>query len=398
MTAGMRAGLGFAFVLGCLAGCESTQSASGPNQNPVGRKPDLDSSTLPEARGPEVLPDTHVAAGRLHESQGHLARAVEQYRNAIALDPRQLEAHNRLGIVLDRLGSFREADECFRKAIQIAPDKPYLRNNLGFSYMMQSRWKEAEAEFLKSIELSPGFVRARVNLGMVLAQQERFDDAMAAFQQALPIEDAYYNMGLMYQARRRSVEAARAFKSALDHNPKMTAARKRLEAMPPEVLKAADDAPETALASASPAPTTMPAALPAENANAATRPASQAPLLSPLGPRIEPPPAGAQIDQGETGDWEPLDYLLRELNPFEAFFESGPPDDGPAICDASDLIAARDKVASLWRSLMKPMDRLFGPPTDEPEFSEMASPLPPDPGHREATGSRFSSASSAPAP
>ncbi len=223
------------------SGCQSPQqgaSAELNRQRLSGFPSDL--AEPREAVSPKILPETHVAAGRLHESQGKLGRAAEQYRLAIAAQPNHVEAHNRLGIVLDGLGKFDEADRAFARAIRLAPGRADLRNNLAFSYIMQRRWPEAQVELNKALELQPDFARARVNLAMVMAQQDLFEEAFENFNRVLRPEDAWYNMGLMYQSRKRPVEAAQAFKQALQANPKLTAAQKRLELLPPEAVQEAE--------------------------------------------------------------------------------------------------------------------------------------------------------------
>jgi tetratricopeptide (TPR) repeat protein len=223
------------------AGCGSPKGGAvskGPRQ--VTSKLPVAVPEAPELPQPEILPDTYVAAGRLHESQGRLARAAEQYRLAIGAKPNCIEAYSRLGVVLDRMGKFNEADQCFARGIQFSPRLAHLHNNLGFSYLMQGRWAEAQRELNKAIELQPEFPRARVNLGTALAQQGRFQEAFESFRQALRAEDAYYNIGLMYQSKKQPVQAAQAFKEALAANPKMMAAQKRLDLLPPSVVSEAE--------------------------------------------------------------------------------------------------------------------------------------------------------------
>jgi len=266
-----------------------------------------------------------MAAGRLHESQNRLARAAEQYRLAVAIKPDYVEALNRLGIVLDRLGRFKEADKAFRDAIAAAPDQAHLHNNLAFSYIMQLNWREAEIALTKALELKPDFARARVNLAMALAQQERFDEALTQFQTVLPAEDAYYNMGLMYQSKMKLVDAARSFKAALELNPQMIAARKRLEMLPPDVVSEAERQLE-AIASPAPAelaadqdadpaerPTTQPASdEPTDAPQTQTPPESAVPLCLSLsieagGDESDPGPSddGPMLLNPATGLWEP---------------------------------------------------------------------------------------------
>lgn len=253
------------------AGCATTAGHDAQlGQKPISKLPaEATASDNPEVQDREILPETHMAAGRLHESQNRLARAVEQYRLAVAIKPDHVEALNRLGIVLDRLGRFKEADKAFRDAIAAAPDQAYLHNNLAFSCIMQLNWREAEIVLTKALELKPDFARARVNLAMALAQQERFDEALTQFQTVLPAEDAYYNMGLMYQSKHQLVDAARSFKAALELNPQMIAARKRLEMLPADVVSEAERQLE---AIASPAPAELASD---ESADPSERPTTQ---------------------------------------------------------------------------------------------------------------------------
>jgi len=214
-----------------LWGCQTPPGQPAPAFRPKAAEPP-DKSRIDDAKPapePAVLPRTHYAAGRLHESQNRLERAIEQYRFAIELEPTYVEAHNRLAICLARLGEYRAAEEHLTRAIQLRPDLAYLRNNLAFCYISQRRWADAEAELRNALQLRPDFARARINLAMTLAQQDRFDEALAAFRAVLTEADAQYNMGLMYQSRGRYADAGKAFRAALARNANLVAAAKRLE-------------------------------------------------------------------------------------------------------------------------------------------------------------------------
>ncbi len=182
---------------------------------------------------PPIAPRTHFAAGRLHESQQQLNKAIEQYRAAVALDPQMVEARDRLGVCLTRIGSYEAAIEQFAKAIQARPDAAHVRNNLAFCYISQRRWAEAEAELRSALRLKPDFLRARINLGLVLAQQKQFEAALETFRSVLNEEDAQFNMGLMYQSVGRYADAGRSFRTALEKNPGLVAARERLDKLGP---------------------------------------------------------------------------------------------------------------------------------------------------------------------
>ena len=58
------------------------------------------------------------------------AAAEAQYRQALALDPNLVEAHNNLGSLLARQGRLQEATGHFEAALRLDPDDPNARQNL----------------------------------------------------------------------------------------------------------------------------------------------------------------------------------------------------------------------------------------------------------------------------
>lgn len=246
MTMGRRA---WSFVMSSaalmtLAACQAPNSQSangGLSQWAQADRAKAKPASGAAALEPDVLPRTHYAAGRLHESQNQINRAVEQYQAAVSIDPNYVDALNGLGVCQTRLGNYRQAEEQFIKAIRIAPDKAHLRNNLAFCYISQRRWADAEAELRNALELKPDFVRAQINLALALAQQSKFDAALQAFRAVLTEGDAQFNIGLMYQSVGRYADAGNAYRAALEKNPRLVAAKERLEKLQPFLDRAQRD-------------------------------------------------------------------------------------------------------------------------------------------------------------
>lgn len=190
-------------------------------------------ANAPLETSPKILPETHVAAGRMFEAQRDTSQAIQQYRKAVAVNHRNVVAHQRLGYLLGQVGEHAEAIEVLGRAVTLDPSNAVLRNNLGFELMHVQRWKEAEAELRTAIRLQPGFARAHVNLAMVLCQTSRFDEALAEFERVLPDADAHYNMGLLHRGQKRYSEAQASFERVLRINPAFTAARKQLAEVAP---------------------------------------------------------------------------------------------------------------------------------------------------------------------
>lgn len=349
-----------AFMSVLLVGCGSPDSARQKlvnSANNSSQMPSWEATKQSETGMPDITSDTYVAAGRMHETQGRLTRAAAQYRMAIQLDPQNVEAHNRLGLVLCQMQQFNEADAELAKAIALAPNRPHLHNNLGFSYLIQMRWTEAEQSLQKALELQPDFARAHMNLGMVLAQQDRFDEAMRHFLAVVPTQDAWFNIGLMYQSKSRPAEAARAFKTALKLSPAMAAARQCLDKLPPDASSSAQpfesltalasapkpqpvvpQAPQPPIESVAVAAATQPgtSGQPAEVLHTAETPESA--FVEPFAPESEPPVEMAETPQpgpsGPVQESSAVNGLPQEASIAETFEvtpeqEQGSTQDGP---------------------------------------------------------------------
>jgi Flp pilus assembly protein TadD len=299
MTAWKRyaAGMTIAALSAVIVGCSSSQGSQVQRLSGDGmgaNLPSWEAAEASEVQMPDIQSDTHLAAGRYHESRGLFAQAAEQYRMAVELDPENEEAQNRLGIVLVRLQAYEAAETALKRAIELEPNQAHLHNNLAFCYMTVQRWPEAKAELERAIELRPKFPRAHINLGMVLAQMGQYDKALAEFRRGAPLADAYYNLGLMYQAHRQPARAASAYKTALQLNEGLVAAKKHMDQLPPEIVKAARPMKITATP---PVVETTPEEK-AEDADPATttRPADVSPSTQPAG---ETTNADEQADQVE---------------------------------------------------------------------------------------------------
>jgi Flp pilus assembly protein TadD len=72
----------------------------------------------------------HINLGMKLAEQRKLAEAVEQYQQALRLDPNIAEAHNNLGLVLFALGREEEGVREFSTAVRLKPDLAVARDNL----------------------------------------------------------------------------------------------------------------------------------------------------------------------------------------------------------------------------------------------------------------------------
>ena len=103
-----------------------------------------------------------------------LAGSADRLREAIALDPEYLEAHNNLGCRLLSMGRNEEAIASFQRAIEIDPLAPYAHGNLAVALLHQQRPAEAEAAARVAIKTDGGISKIKYVLGMALFNQRKF--------------------------------------------------------------------------------------------------------------------------------------------------------------------------------------------------------------------------------
>ena len=133
------------------------------------------------------------AAGVKAGEAGQLDLALEEFREALRLDPEFADAHLHLALALERTG----------------------------------RAREAMASYMDALRLRPASIESRYGLASVCAKLGDLDGAIALLQQvvrALPqLAEAHYNLGVNLWNRYKSA-------AGLKHNDELTTALKELEA------------------------------------------------------------------------------------------------------------------------------------------------------------------------
>lgn len=202
-------------------------------------------------------PEAHFNLGAVTAELGDVDKAIELYRQAIALKPRYLEPHAQLGKLLlarqqtdeaiehlravvqidpDRAGGFvdlaaalaargepDEAGEQLFQALLLEPGRSDIHNEIGRLLAAGGRYEEAEAAFRRALQLDPKNVVAHNNLGNVMLKFGRVDEAVALYEQALALDpnlsDSHFNLGDALSAQRNLDEAVRHYELFLAAQP-----------------------------------------------------------------------------------------------------------------------------------------------------------------------------------
>jgi tetratricopeptide (TPR) repeat protein len=124
---------------------------------------------------------------------------AEQFRRALAVDPKLALARVNLAIALFNVPDVAAAQKEATVAAAVAPDAPQPQYILGLIARQQGRLDEAVAHFHRVLKVDPRDVGANVQLGQLYAQQRKFPKAITAFRTALAAEPyngtALYNLG-----------------------------------------------------------------------------------------------------------------------------------------------------------------------------------------------------------
>ena len=151
------------------------------------------------------------------------SEAIKAHQTAVAIDPKDAEAHNNLGATLKELGRLDEAEVCCKQAIALKSDYAEAHNNLGNMLKEVGRLDEAEERLTQAIVLRPDLAEAHYNLGNTLQEQGRLDEAEASYLQAIGLNpdyaEAHNNLGNALQKLTRLSEAEASLRQAIALQP-----------------------------------------------------------------------------------------------------------------------------------------------------------------------------------
>ena len=113
----------------------------------------------------------HFNAGFELQDQGRLTEAIQDYDEAIRLDPQFTHAYNNRGIAYDDLGQFQRAIQDFDEAIRIDPQFAEAYANRAIAYTLLGNDAEAKLDIERAVEL--GFDRGVVESALEEFKKQR---------------------------------------------------------------------------------------------------------------------------------------------------------------------------------------------------------------------------------
>ena len=132
-------------------------------------------------RAADICPT--VAAARFYMgvcdcSMGHLNQAIEQYNDALQIDPQLYEAGSNLGSVLLRQRRYQEAEEVFYSLVQRYPSETAFHCNLAAALQASGKPRQALAVLDPLVREHPDHAHALAGLGNVLVDLGQLNRAI----------------------------------------------------------------------------------------------------------------------------------------------------------------------------------------------------------------------------
>jgi Flp pilus assembly protein TadD len=153
------------------------------------------------AQNSSYAPDAADYMANAYIQLGDTEGALKAYQTAIQLNPYRDDMQGKLGNLYYAEGRYQEAESAYMKAVRINPtgDNYYA---LGQAYLTMDQYSQAETQFNEIIRLEPDSPIGNFGLGQALNMQERHEDAILQFEQAIAIQedfyDAYAEIGYAY--------------------------------------------------------------------------------------------------------------------------------------------------------------------------------------------------------
>jgi tetratricopeptide (TPR) repeat protein len=179
----------------------------------------------------QLKPTNHAAEGQARAwlSLGRLLEvakpeeALQAYRQAAALQPRDPEPHLAVGLLLEKQEKFYDAEGEYKLALALDPSSSDGETGLANIYMRGRRFPEAETELRKLVAARPDQAAARIQLGRVLAAEGKNGDAIAELQAAAKLAPADISLQVdladLYVSAKKYDLAEAAYRALLVANP-----------------------------------------------------------------------------------------------------------------------------------------------------------------------------------
>jgi tetratricopeptide (TPR) repeat protein/tRNA A-37 threonylcarbamoyl transferase component Bud32 len=166
-----------------------------------------------------------VVTDNAESNHPSLARAIDEYRAALNIDPQHYWARYQLARCLLATGNASEAIEAFSACIALRPDSPWSYATRGLAYAFNGNTKDALIDVNRAVSLDKDFLPARLNKGIAEGLNNETDAALRDFDAVLTattdknLVEAAFCRGQLLLAKHRDKEALNDFSTTIKASP-----------------------------------------------------------------------------------------------------------------------------------------------------------------------------------
>ncbi|GAB4551232.1 MAG: type IV pilus biogenesis/stability protein PilW [Rhizobacter sp.] len=166
-----------------LAGCALPPPPNGDTRDRI-----TDSDETAASKRARVRMELATA----YYSRGQLTTALDEVKQALAVNPNLGDAYNLRGLIYAALGDDVLAQESFKRALQINPSDGDSMHNYGWYLCQQKKYDEAEAMFRRALAVPqyPGTARTLLTTGVCEARAGRWIEAEGTLTRAYELDPA----------------------------------------------------------------------------------------------------------------------------------------------------------------------------------------------------------------
>jgi tetratricopeptide (TPR) repeat protein len=176
------------------------------------------------ARDPQKAKTKYLAEGQKYMEKGQYGDASVEFRNALRIDPRFVDAYYQLAQAELAQRDWRGAYAALEKTIELDPGRLDARLARGRLYLGARQFDKAEEEANSILQQDPKNVGANQLLGAALVGQQKLDRALESLSKVnelLPNDaNSLMNAALVEISLRRFSDAEKHLKQAITADPK----------------------------------------------------------------------------------------------------------------------------------------------------------------------------------
>jgi Tfp pilus assembly protein PilF len=177
-------------------------------------------SAAPPKSAHEELPSKQTArlcaaTAEEMEKKGFTAQAIFLYEKARESDRAMPNVAHHLALLYDQQDDGARALNEFKKALAASPKDPDLLNDFGYYYYHRGNMTDAESWYRKALAIAANHASALSNLAIVLGHQRRYQESIEMFTRVVGPAAAYSNVGVLMTEQGDSQQAREAFMQAM---------------------------------------------------------------------------------------------------------------------------------------------------------------------------------------